>query len=118
MKLYHIVVILILLLIFLIVRDNNKINKENLGMGGISIRGAVYPPYPGDPYGFDYSIMPDCLNNCCDREACDKQLGCRWNSGGKNYTGLVQSCVDHKKCIKNGGNEEQCKEESNSSLLV
>lgn len=37
-------------------RDQNEDQSvENLGAGGISIRGAVYPPYPGDPYGYDYN---------------------------------------------------------------
>lgn len=62
--------------------------------------------------------MPDCLHNCCDRESCDRGFGCRWNSGGRNYTGLVKACLDHKKCIKDGGTEEQCKKESGSLMII
>jgi hypothetical protein len=120
MKLHTIIILIVIILLSVLIKnryqDNNQ--RENLGMGGLSIRGAVYPPFPGDPYGYDYSIMPDCYNKCCNREDCERGLGCRWNSGGQTYTGFVKSCIDHKDCINKGGTEEQCKKESESLKLV
>lgn len=58
MKIHYIVILTIIICIILLLssRDQNEDQSvENLGAGGISIRGAVYPPYPGDPYGYDYN---------------------------------------------------------------